>query len=87
MWIFPPDNQPAHCKACNARIFWAFTERFAKAPINDDFTILDTKYLSSTDRRELIEVASSDSHFSTCPFAERFKKPRQASLFTERTNS
>lgn len=48
MWIFPPDNQPAHCKACNARIFWAFTERFAKAPINDDFTILDTKYLSST---------------------------------------
>lgn len=84
MWIFPPDVSPSRCRACGERIFWAFTERFAKAPINDGFKILDIKRLSSTDSRELIEVASSDSHFSTCPFAERFKKLRQDSLFTER---
>lgn len=73
----------AECRACDAEIEWAVTDRGRTMPVNaptDDGNLYAWRTIAGTLRvtankphRETVRVTS---HFVTCPKADELRRPR-----------
>jgi hypothetical protein len=76
MWIYEPDAEKlAHPKKCNcgADIVFAKTKAGKQAPLNAGFKVLNRQKVGGV---ELVEIENGANHFSTCKYAEKFRRRR-----------
>lgn len=83
MLICAAPHTNGRCSACGKPIVWVFTQRYARHPLDTGFAVLEQieKKVEITVQvrriQTLLRVPTADSHFATCPFADRFKKKRR----------
>ncbi len=83
MLVCAAPHQSGKCSACGKSIVWVFTSRYARHPLDAGFVVLEefetTVEINPRLQRiqSLLRVSTADSHFATCPFADRFKKKRR----------
>lgn len=59
----------ARCRSCDALIVWFRTAAGKRMPVNAETT-------KPTDAEHQLDLSRHVSHFSTCPDATKFRKPR-----------
>jgi hypothetical protein len=73
----PPMNDPirrrhpftVQCSSCGADIVWFRTAKGKRMPVDESSTL-------PNDAEHQLDLKRHKSHFSTCPDAEKFRKPR-----------
>lgn len=69
----PPEIGACRHPDCGRSVEWVTTRAKRKRmPIDAPLLVLSATQL--LDGREIVTVASSQSHFATCPFASSFRK-------------
>jgi hypothetical protein len=57
------------CRSCKADIVWFKTKDWKNMPVDEASTL-------PTDRADQLDITRHKSHFSTCPDAAKFRRPR-----------
>lgn len=66
------------CKWCQAPIIWALTPEGQRIPLDVKMRLV-ARYIGDTEVVEFIR--GRESHFATCPEADKHRKDEQVSLF------
>ena len=71
----PPSVRPCSGKTCSKRVEWVLTPKGKWMPLTHPVSVISQHEMM--DGRVMSIVASSASHFSSCPDAELFRRRRK----------